>query len=120
MSKKPYETKFSVDDAEEPTIVMAVVRKVIRDLIRDKEVYREVERHLSEPGVTGRSSWDRCLSVQVLLEADANADGFLTTAVDDAQLTLLAIGDQLIKTLRTAGLVITQGRIVGMLEYDEE
>ena len=113
-----YLAKFPRKEKKRQYRSMAAIRQTISDLMDKPNVYEEIERHLSEPGVIGRSAWDRCFAVNILLEADKLADKKLSDHVKSGYLTLPVIGEQLIIQLRSEGLVISRGRIIGMLEQD--
>ena len=115
-----YKRKFNRNKTIAQSIAMAEVRRTIKNLFdASDELYTMVERHLSEPGLTGRVSWDRCLAVLCVLEADKETTGYLSTHIEEGTLTLPSLGDQLLKQLTADGLLISRGRIIGMSERVE-
>ena len=115
-------TMYSYASAKSNKFSLAAVRNVIDRLLADSsnELYPQVERLLSEPGTTGRVSWDQCMAVQLILKIDADVDnggtGELTAMINSKQLTMPAIGTELYKVLRSANFVIERGRIAGVNE----
>ena len=115
-------TMYSYASAKSNKFSLAAVRNVIDRLLADSsnELYPKVERLLSEPGTTGRVSWDQCMAVQLILKIDADVDnggtGELTAMLNSKQLTMPMIGTELYKVLRSANFVIERGRIAGVNE----
>ena len=122
-------TMYSYASAKSNKFSLAAVRIVIDRLLADSsnDLYPQVERLLSEPGTTGRVSWDQCMAVQLILDVDGSVDpgengekpmgtGELTAMVAKGQLTMPMIGTELYKVLRSANFVIERGRISGVSE----
>lgn len=114
-------SKFSYTSSKAQKFTMASVRLIIdRLLVEDANgLWSKIDHLLSEPGETGRVSWDQCLAVQELLAADSDSGRQLTLMVEKGNLSLPMVGEQLIKQLRNANLVIERGRIVAGIESDE-
>ena len=115
------ETKYVYASAKSKKFSLAMVRTVIDRLLSNTPngLYPYVEGILSEPGNTGRVSWDLCMAVQRVLLVDAHKDygtGELTAMVGAKTLSLPALGAELIKVLRASNYIIERGRIVGVVE----
>ena len=117
-----YPTKFNYSQAKSNKFSLGMVRIIIDRLLANQEnnLYPRVERALSEPGETGRSSWDLCLATQYTMEADADVEkggtGELSDMLENSKLTLPTVGTELVKVLRSANFTIERGRITGVVE----
>jgi hypothetical protein len=116
-----YIAKYGYANAKAASFSLATVRALIDRLMADPQttVYLDIERLLTEPGTTGRVSWDLCMAVQRVLEGDRMSTGELNAMVDKGTLTLPTIGEQLIKVLRTANFIIERGRITAVVEVEK-
>lgn len=118
-------TKYNYASAKSHKFTLANVRAVIDRYLAEanSDLYPKIERLLSEPGNTGRVSWDQCMAVQLILERDANEEiggtGELNAMLNNSALTMPAIGTELFKVLRSANFIIERGRITGVVETSE-
>ena len=115
-----YLSKYSFNGVANQKVSLADLRAALTQLLQQNdELYVKIEELLTEPGVTGRSSWDLCLAVRAIVDFDTTIKGLIAQAVGNKKVTMPQVGAQLMKVLKNANFIIDRGRIVGFNEPDE-
>ena len=106
-----------------PTAINDAIAAVLR--ANDSACYKEMERHLVAPGVTGSRFFDQHSAVCILLKHDTAAKTDKRPAgmrrikkmMDNTpSMTQAYLWSRLCMTLRKAGFNIKHGRLVGLIE----
>lgn len=142
MSRPAYDFLPESDTSESLYDIVAIsnnnpkpdtIKSVIKDIVlwKDGACYREMERYLRAPGVTGSKAFDQGNSVNVLLKWDhlkANSDendrtlrvGRLRAIMNGTKANEREVWDRLVSVLRDIGFRFKHGRLVGAISIEDQ
>lgn len=123
-----YDLEAIANKTAKPDDLKAAIKT--RLLARHAACYREMERYLRAPGVTGSKSFDQGNAVNVLLKHDylsVNDDdsavikvGPIRTMMNATKANEREIWDRLVSTLRDIGMRFKHGRLVGAISIEDQ
>ena len=114
---------YSFAEVEAKTASPSTLREIVKNILRanDGSCYSEMEAYLMPPGVSGSRYFDQAYAVKVLMKHDATQEGQIATRMADTPtLNHRALWDILQSVLRSSGLKMKHGRLIGLLEHKKD
>ena len=115
-------TELTFSNVEAQNASPATIRQIVGEVFKanNDACFKECRPYLMPPGVDGSTQWDHCEVVNIILRHDKSNGGRIAAYMVENNLAKSALWRVVANSLKRAGFDMHNGRVVGLLEHDEE